>query len=173
MKSLKSIGVFLFIVISATQASSLHRFHSTLTRIDYNAADKIYEITIQLFTHDLAPTLERKGGKKFDLEKSADANKLILEYINENFVLTDKKGERKILKWIGKEVETDSVFIYVETPAAENPEGSQLKNTLFFESYPEQINLVVCRYDDGKKADLLFKVGDKAKEIVESKAAEK
>jgi len=47
-----------------------------------------------------------------------------------------------------------------------------LKNTLFFESQPEQINLVVCRYE-GKKADLMFKVGDKVKEIAENKAAEK
>jgi hypothetical protein len=60
----------------------------------------------------------------------------------------------------------------VETAATENLEGFRLKNTLFFESFPEQTNLVVCRYD-GKKADLMFKVGDKTKEITENKAAEK
>ncbi len=150
--------------------ASAHRFHTTLTRIDYNAADKLYEISIQLFPHDLVPTLERRGGKKIDLEKTADVDKLIQDYLNENFVLTDKKGETKILKWIGKEVETDSVRVYVETPATENPEGVKLKNTLFFESFPEQSNLVVCRFED-KKADLMFKVGDTVKEITENKAA--
>lgn len=153
-------------------SATAHRFHTTLTRIDYNAADKLYEITIQLFTHDLVPTLERRSGKKFDLEKTADVDKLIQDYLNENFVLTDKKGAAKIFKWIGKEVETDSIRLYMETPAAENLEGFKLQNTLFFESFPEQSNLVVCRYD-GKKADLIFKVGDKAKEITENKAAEK
>jgi len=166
------IFLLVLITVAAVHSAGLHRFHTTLTRIDYNAADKIYEITIQVFTHDLVATIERRGNKKIDPEKTADVDKLIQDYLNENFVLTDKKGAAKILKWIGKEVETDSIRIYVETPATENLEGFKLQNTLFFDNYPEQSNLVVCRYD-GKKADLLFKVGDKAKEITENKAAEK
>ncbi len=147
-----------------------HRFHTTLTRIDYNAEEKLFEISIKIFTHDLAPLLERRSGKKIDLEKSADADKLILDYLNENFVLTDKKDEVKNLKWIGKEIDADSIQIYAETSANENPEGYKLKNTLFFEISDKQTNLVVCRYG-GKNADLMFKVGDKFKEIKENKAA--
>ena len=170
---LLSAGVFAFCLFTFhLPTASAHQFHTTLTRIDYNAAEKNYEISIQLFPHDLVPTLERKSGKRIDLEKTEDVDKLIQDYLNENFVLTDKKGEPKILQWVGKEVETDSIRIYVETPATENPEGYKLKNTLFFESFPEQSNLVVCRFE-GKKADLLFKVGDTTKEITENKPAEK
>ena len=147
-----------------------HRFHTTLTRIDYNSEQKLLEISIQLFTHDLESLLKKKGGKTFNLENNAETDKIIFEYLNENFVLTDKKGERKLLKWVGKEFDADSIRIYVESEAAENPEGCKLKNTLFFESYPEQANLVVCRFDE-KKADLLFKVGDKEKEITENKTS--
>ena len=170
MKTTKTVYIFTLILIlaAAIPAAGLHRFHTTLTRIDYNPSEKLYEITIQLFTHDLEKLLERRSGKKVDLEKTIDVDKLIQAYVNESFVLSDKKGEAKILKWIGKEVETDTIRLYVETPADENLEGSKLKNTLFFESYPEQSNLVVCRYE-GKKADLLFKVGDKVKEITENK----
>jgi len=175
MKISKSICIFLVLIIVAATVHSagLHRFHTTLTRIDYNPNEKLYEISIQIFTHDLMPLLERRsGGKRVDLEKTSDVDKMIQDYLNENFVLTDKKGAVKHLKWIGKEVETNSIRVFVETPTTENLEGFRLKNTLFFESFPEQINLVVCRYD-GKKADLMFKVGDKTKEITENKAAEK
>ncbi len=147
-----------------TFSASAHRFHTSLTRIDYNAEQKLFEISIQLFTHDLVPILEKKSGKRIDLEKTPDVDKLILEYLNENFVLTDKKGEKKNLKWIGKELDVDSVQIYLETSSNENLENYKLKNTIFFESFSEQTNLVVCRYN-GKKADLMFKVGDKIKEI--------
>ena len=171
MKISKFFYTLLVLLIAATMAAaSLHRFHTTLTRIDYNADANLFEISIQLFTHDLAPLLERRGGKRVDLEKSPDADKLILDYLNENFVLTDKKNAVKSLKWIGKEFDTNSVRIYVEIASNENPEGYKLKNTLFFESYTEQTNLVVCRYDD-KKADLMFKVGDNVKEITENKLA--
>lgn len=133
----------------------------------------MFEITIQLFTHDLVPLLESQSGKRVELEKTVGVDRMIFDYLNENFVLTDAKGAVKTLKWIGKELETDSVRIYLETASTENLEGYKMKNTMFFESFPEQTNLVVCRYD-GKKADLMFKVGDKVKEIAENKpSAEK
>jgi len=171
MKVSKILRIFFLLIIAAASIypANAHNFHTTLTRIDYNAEGKLFEISIKLFTHDLAPLLKRRSGKRIDLEKSPEVDKLILDYLNENFVLTDKKDEPKILKWIGKEIDADSIRIYVETSANENPEGYKLKNTLFFESYAEQINLVVCRFD-GKKADLIFKAGDKVKEITENKA---
>ena len=145
-----------------------HRFHTTLTRIEYNAKEKNFEIIIKLFTHDLMPLLEKRGGKRLDLEKSSEADKLILDYINENFILSDKSGSAKTLKWIGKDFDTAEVRVYLEIGSTENLEGYKLKNTLFFADFPEQTNIVVCLYD-GKKADLLFKVGDKIKEIAENK----
>lgn len=162
------LSVLTFIIHHSpfTIKSSAHRYHTTLTRIDYNEKGKIFEISVKLFTHDLEPLLEKRGGgKRVDFEKSAETDKLIFDYLNENFVLTDKNGAAKKLKWIGKEFGVDAVEVYLEADATENPEGYKLKNTLFFESFPEQSNIVVCRYD-GAKADLLFKVGDKIKEIV-------
>jgi len=167
---------FLFLLVLSQTVNvlpiNLHRFHTSLTRIDYNAEQRLFEISIQLFTHDLELLLKKRNGKASDLEKTPDYDKIIFGYLNETFVLTDKKDEPKILRWVGKEMDADSVRIYLETDAAENPEGYKLKNTVFFESFAEQSNLVVCRYD-GRKADLLFKVGDKVKEITENKPAEK
>ncbi len=157
-----------FAVFADSESAARHRFHTSLTRIDYNAKEKIFEISIQLFAHDLVPLLEKRGGKRFDLEKSNEADKLIFDYLNENFVLSDKNGAAKKLKWIGKEFDIDTVEVYLETDSTENLEGYKLKNIIFFESFPEQTNLVVCRYE-GAKADLLFKAGDKTKEITENK----
>lgn len=177
IKTMKLKKTFAFLILITLAALSVfpaafHQFHTTLTRIDYNQKEKLLEISIQIFTHDLEPMLERKAGKKVDLEKSAKVDELIQNYLSDNFVLTDKKGEKKILKWVGKEVETDTVRVYVETTADEIPENYKLKNTLFFDSFEEQTNLVVCRYDN-KKADLLFKIGDGTKEITENKPAAK
>ena len=152
------------------KAASKHTFHTSLTRIDYNAKEKLAEISIQLFVHDLLPTLENRTKKRIDLEKTPDVDKFILKYLNENFVLKDKNGELKKLLWVGKEIKADTVFVYVEIPLAEDFAGYSLKNTLFFESFPEQTNLVIARFGE-KKADLLFKVGDKFK-IIEGKIKE-
>ena len=172
-KFLQILAAACFLTILLTSANvsfaNFHRFHTSLTRIDYKAEQKIFEISIQLFTHDLTPILERRSGKRIELDKSSpEVDKIILAYLNENFVLTDKQGAVKTLKWIGKESDVDSVWIYLEATATESFENYTLKNTIFFESFPEQTNLVVCRFE-GKKADLMFKVGDKTREIVENK----
>jgi hypothetical protein len=176
MKVNKTFAAILFcfsLFLSAASAFSvnLHRYHMTLTRIDYNQEQKLFEISIQLFKHDLEPLLERKYKTRIDFEKTKNIDALILNYLNEEFVLADKTGAAKKLKWVGREMDIDTIWVYLETPAAESPEGYALQNTLFFESFPEQTNLVICRYDE-RKADLMFKVGDKIKKItsVKSKA---
>jgi hypothetical protein len=174
----KIFRIFLVLIIFASanwtiSAASFgaHRFHTSLTRIDYNSGEQLVEISIQLFTHDLAPLLEQRAGRRVDLEKTLDVDKLIFDYLNETFVLSDRKGEIRNLKWVGKELDVDSIWIYVETPSKESPENFNLQNTIFFESFQEQTNLVICRYE-GKKTDLMFKVGDKTKEILTSKPKE-
>lgn len=132
--------------------------------MDYNAQGKLAEISIQLFAHDLVPALERFGKKSVDLEKTPDIDKLILKYLDANFVLKNKKGEAKKLVWVGKEQQTDTVYVYVEIPMNEDFDGYTLQNTIFFDVFRRQVNMLVARYN-GKKADLLFKVGDREKPI--------
>lgn len=164
-------GLFIFACLllalytaPAATAAAAHTYHTSLTRIDYNEKEKMAEITIQLFTHDLIPALEQEAKKNIDLEKTPDADKLILNYLNKRFILKDAGNREKQLNWVGKELEVDMVFVYVETPLPDGLSGIRLQNALFFESFPEQTNLVTSR-SNGKKVDLLFTVGDKFKEI--------
>ncbi len=139
--------------------------------MDYNAKDKIIEITIQLFTHDLVPVLEIQAQQKsIDLEKTPEIDKILLSYLNENFILKDEKDSVRELKWVGKEIKSDQVFVYVEIPFESSFENLKLKNSIFFENFTEQTNLVIFHFNE-EKADLLFKVGDKFKEIKPIKKA--
>lgn len=178
MKKTNKVLKFIFLFASlasfslnifAASPSVLHNYHTSLTRIDYNADQKIFEISIQLFLHDLTPLLEKKMGSRVNIEKSADVDKMLLKYLNEEFVLKDKSGIAKELKWVGKELDVDSVWIYLETPSSESLEGYSLQNTIFFRDFPEQANLVLCRFDDNK-ADLVFTAGDKTKDITANNA---
>lgn len=172
---LKNFGLTIFLAVlmftCSSSVVSAHRYHTTLTRMDFNEKEKLVEITTHVFLHDLIPTLERKNSKKIDLDKKEEAEKLIFEYLQENFILRNKNGQTKSLKWVGWETKVDSGWLYFETEMPEGLEGASLQNTLFFESFAEQSNLVICKYE-GKKADLAFKVGDKFKEIKAAKPDE-
>ena len=166
-------SIFCLILISCLilllPSANAHTFHTSLTVLDFNSEQKTVEITMQLFTHDLAQVLETRHKKRINLENTPDIDRLILEYLKENFIINNSDGNTLDIKWIGKEIEIDKVFVYLETPIVGSLEGKQMKNSIFFESFNEQTNLVICKFDK-KKADLLFKVGDKFKEIqVENK----
>ncbi|MEP6902649.1 MAG: DUF6702 family protein [Actinomycetota bacterium] len=166
---LKSIQIFLVfaLILSWTVnvfPSGFHTYHTSLTRMDYNAKEKLIEISVQLFNHDLEPLLERRLKKQVDLEKTPEVDGEIFKYLSENLIFQNKKGEVQKLKWVGKEFDTDMVFVYVEIPYKESLDGAKLQNTIFFESFSEQTNLVVAHFDDLKK-DLIFKSGDKFKEF--------
>ena len=159
-------GIFAFLLFTFAfmPVEASHRYHTSLTRMDYNDKEKSVEITMQLFTHDLIPMLERQAKKKVDLETTPNIDKLILDYVSKNFVLIDRNNKQRDPIWVGKELEVDIALVHIEIPLAEGLQGAQLKNTIFFEGFPEQTNFVTARFD-GKKSDLLFKAGDKYKEI--------
>jgi hypothetical protein len=161
------LGGFIFAFLLYTfclPAAQAHTYHTSLTRMDYNAKDKNIEISMQLFVHDVTPMLERRLKKRVDIEKTAEVDGEILRYLSETFVFQNKKGEVQNLKWVGKEFENDVVYIYVEIPFEDAPEGTKLQNTIFFESFPEQTNLVIAHFGE-KKINLLYKAGDKFKDL--------
>ena len=145
-------------------AASAHTYHTTFTRIDYDKKENLLEITIQIFTHDLEPALEKKTGKQIDLETTPKIDEILLDYLNEKFVLQNKNGKIEKLKWVGKEFKADTIYFYVEVPFEGNAEDLSLQNTLFFENYREQINYVIVKFGE-QKADLIYKVGEKFKPI--------
>jgi hypothetical protein len=165
--SLRRGFIFAFLLFNfsllAPEAQA-HTYHSSLTRMDYNEKDKNIEITIQLFIHDAVPMLERRLKKRVDIAKTPEVEGELFKYLSENFVFQNKKGEAQKLKWVGREFENDVVYVYVEIPFAESFEGARLQNTIFFESFAQQTNLVVARFGE-KKFDLLFKAGDGLKDF--------
>ena len=148
--------------------SPAHTYHTSLTRIDFNQKTKSLEIEINLFNHDLEKVLEAKNKKRIDFEKSKDFDKLVFDYLSENFIITDEKKSLKKMVWVGKEIEVDLTTVFVEITEIEDFNNLKLQNKIFFESFAEQVNLVTLHTED-KKYDLAFKVGDDFKNFVSEK----
>lgn len=159
--------LFAFCLLPSATAAA-HRFHTSFTRIDYNAEQKLAEITIQVFAHDLEAALVRQEGKRIDLEKTKQIDEIILKYLANRFVLKNTNGEQKRLRWIGMEQKTDSVWLYVETETPEGLTGATLENRIFQEMLSKQVNLVTTRYNN-TKTDLVFKPNDKVQNLIVKK----
>ncbi len=159
---MRRIPIIIGVVLLATSFSFGHKYHTSLSRIEYNAQDKNLEISIRLFVHDVGPLLENRLRKPVDLEKTPEVDAEIQKYLAENFLFKRADGSDLRVSWVGKEFESDTLFVYVECPFEGDPAELSLQNTLFFDMFAEQTNLVVAKFGD-QKFDLAFKSGDRVK----------
>ena len=159
--SLASLSLF---VVALAPGASAHRYHTSVTRLEYNAEEHLTEITVQTFADDIEAALsKRSGGRNVRLNGAKETNALVLDYLRTVFEL--KSGDAAVeLQWIGMELKGYTVWIYLQARAPADLSKASLRNKLLFDLFADQVNIVNV-LNDGKRTSLVFKRGDTAKEI--------
>ena len=93
------------------------------------------------------------------LERTKDADSLVLAYLRDTFEIKNRDGQSKALKWVGMELRSDIAWLYFEAEMPEGLAGARLRDHVLFELFEKQVNTVSVRYP-GAKADLVFARGD-------------
>ncbi len=144
---------------SAATAAAAHKFYTSLARVEYNAAEKSVEVTLRIFADDLELALTRRAGSEVRLDRTKDADRLVLDYLRDTFEIRNRDGEVKALKWVGMELRAGVAWLYVEAEMPEGLSGARLRDHVLFELFAEQVNTVSVRYP-GASGDLIFVRGD-------------
>lgn len=122
----------------------VHKFYVSKTMIEYNPRTALFEVTSKVFTDDLELAI---GGTQVgeihlgtDREVS-DADGRIERYLREHFrIMAD--GKPIEWRWVGKEVDGDMTFCYVEFYRTPDFSTLQVHNDVLVAQYPEQQNIV-------------------------------
>jgi len=126
-----------------------HEFYVSLCRIDHNPATNALEITMKIFTDDLEYGIT--GSQDFyglgTGKEPATADSLIFSYILNNFEVI-LEGETAGLNYIGKEVELDVTWIYVEIEDVPVLEKIEITDWMLTELFEEQVNIVNVNYNE-------------------------
>jgi hypothetical protein len=128
-----------------TTSVPVHEFHTSLAQVHYNQSSRSFEITLRVFTDDLEAALSLLHANKVTID-APQAEKLIEQYLDKNFVLFDRQNQKKALSFIGKEVEVDVTWIYAEIPFTEAPTSLRLQNSVLTELFNDQVNIVNFKY---------------------------
>lgn len=86
-----------------------------------------------------ATTNQKLNLGKPDVHPQADT--LISKYILSHFAIKTN-GQKLNFRYIGKEIEQDIVFIYLEVPVKPTVKELTVTNTLFFDRFEDQSNIV-------------------------------
>jgi len=146
----------LWLVVS-TGVVSAHPFYVTVSQIDHNASERTLEITIKFFTDDLQRALEQRAGSPLFLgtDREADAaSQRLFEYVVANVELVID-GHAATLRYVGKEVETDATWCYVEVVDVASPTRITVTNRLLLDYFDTQSNIVHVKVGGVQKSLLL------------------
>ena len=154
---LRKVSILFSGLILLISGFAFHEFYVSLCKIDHNPETNALEITMKIFTDDLEYGIT--GSKDFyglGTEKEpVEADSLIWSYIIKNFMVSIN-GEPGSYLYIGKEVELDVTWIYLEIEKISGFDKIEITNRMLTELYRDQVNLINVNYT-GKTLGLLLK----------------
>ncbi|MFL5764315.1 MAG: DUF6702 family protein [Bacteroidia bacterium] len=131
-----------------------HRYYMSLTEVRINTGKHTLDVSSKLFADDLEAALEKMSGKKVSLDKSTGdkaVEGIINDYFAKNFKI-NVGGKLQRLNFVGFEIENDAVWCYLETPDFKGKGTVSIYNTLLYESFPDQSNLMNVSWNDVAKS---------------------
>lgn len=155
------LAVVVLLTGLAPVAADAHKFYVSLTTIDHNAAEQSLEITMRLFADDLERAVAREAGRPLTHgQPGFDA--AVLAVVQRALTVRQADGRPVTLVWVGLENKVDVTWVYVEAPKVASSAGLTLRNTIFMDLFPDQVNMVHVKDARGRRA-LDFRGGDSFK----------
>lgn len=124
--------------------------------MQYNAKERVFEISIRIFTDDFDKALSAATGSRITLADNDKNDPIIEKYIHSHFAYADAQKQSKLIKYIGHEREADANWLYLEMPYTEPFRGGTLKQNVLMELFDDQVNMVNIQYQ-GQKKTLVFR----------------
>jgi hypothetical protein len=155
------ITLFALGSFSATSVYGRHPIHATVTTIEYNAKTKIFEMSCKFFADDLEEVIKRATGTQAFIGSGAkevkNLNALLEQYLRKHVRL--EADGKPLTSWtfVGKELEGEAVWCYMELPATPSVKRLLVENTVLMELYDDQTNLVNVQIPPTRRSALLRK----------------
>lgn len=145
---------YLSIGFSPAPAKSFHPLHLSSTDLVYNTKGGTVEISCRLFTDDLENALSKQFGVAADLSAPAKhqaMDVLLKKYIALHFKL-QANGKALPLQYLGFEKDREAVMIYVESAQVKGLKKLAVVNSLMYDLFDDQTNLMHVTYNGERKS---------------------
>ena len=118
-----------------------HDFFVSILTIRHKPETRTLDLTWRITAHDLEHALESVAPLKLGSDKEhPKADSLINGYFNQHLVLMQEK--QLAWTWIGKELDGETLYCYLQVDSIDSPKDLLVQNTLLQDLFYEQQNLV-------------------------------
>jgi len=152
-------------------SSTFHKFHVSVSQVEYDRVRQTSRIMIRVFADDLQTAVSQHVGRTLRIQGAPITNDreiggLIHSYVRDRLELRTRDGRAVSLNWAGLEAQSDVVWLYVEGRTPGGLAGAQLRNRLFCELYEDQVNIVNTLHQQ-KTIGVMFEPKDDFKSITD------
>ncbi len=159
MKIIKKLilifSLFLFWSVSANS----HPFYVSICQIDFNKEHQTLEISVKTFVNDLLLALKEGGSPELFLGEEREnekADDYIYDYLKRNLKIK-VNGKTVSYSFIGKELETDVVWSYLEIEGVTELNKIEVECSVLTEVFESQSNIIQVNDGTGIRNLLLSK----------------
>lgn len=126
----------------------LHPFHVSVCEINHDQKTNALQITHRIFIDDMENALNKAYDVQLDIMNPDDPDqitKLIGKYVIDRFKITVDHKVRNLI-YIGYELDEDAIWCYMEIKGISGLEEIEVFNTILFETYDDQSNIIHVKY---------------------------
>jgi hypothetical protein len=118
-----------------------HDFFISILTIRHSPDTRTLDLTWRITAHDIEHALENVGDLKLGSPKEhPKADSLLNAYFQEHLHLS-KQGAPLTWRWIGKELESENLYCYLQVNSVPDDRAIGVDNTLLFDVFLEQQNV--------------------------------
>jgi len=155
---LLKIPVLVFLSLAFAFAfTPLHKYYFSFTEIRVDTKKATLNVSCKMFTDDLETSMSNIYGKKIvlaDVKQHKEIQRLLDKYMAERFKIS-VAGKALKLVFIGYENEDDVIWCYLEVPKLTKKAPLTIMNSVLFELFPEQTNIIQVYWDEQNKSQKL------------------
>lgn len=119
-----------------------HDFFISILTLRHNAEQQTLDLTWQITGHDLEHALSSIADLKLNsAQEHPKADSLINAYFNEHLHLFLKE-KPLTWHWVGREMEGENLFCYLQVDGVKDAEGLSISNSLLQDVFTDQDNIV-------------------------------
>jgi hypothetical protein len=123
-----------------------HQYHAAVVTLNWNESSKSIEISARLHSDDLEAELQQRAGRRLEIDRDTEAEKLACAWTMEGLRLRDGAGKAIALQCVGLKPGNHSSDVFLE--AQSNAPPATMACSLLLSRLPKQKNQILLRRNE-------------------------
>lgn len=149
--------LLILFVIPLLAFSSIHKYYISVTQIEYVKDKQSVQIITRVFLDDFESVLRERYDESITLDESNETPRvnLYIERYLSNKIKIKINGADASFVFIGKEYDLDVMKCYLEIEGVESIESFEITNTVLFDMFEDQQNIIKTKVNSKQKSFIL------------------